>query len=86
MGLSPASVHLHIERLVLEGFPARDRARIAAALQGELARALQAHGLPPGLLQGGDRRALAAPPIRAGAAPEGIGRAAARSVYGGLAR
>jgi hypothetical protein len=37
-------VELHIEELVLRGFAARDRHRIAAAVQSELTRLLSAEG------------------------------------------
>ena len=46
-------VELVLEELVLHGFPAGDRRRIAAAVERELARRIADGGLPPGLASGG---------------------------------
>lgn len=48
------SLHLHIDRLVLEGtaLTPRDGARLQATLGAELARQLQAHALQPELAKG----------------------------------
>ena len=40
------NVRLHIEELVLEGFPPGDRHRIAEAVQAELARLFGTQGVP----------------------------------------
>lgn len=80
-------VRLHVDRLVLEGFHPRDRARVAAAFQAELERLL-AEGPLPEALAGGSTTldALQAPAIHAapGARPERVGAEAARSLHAGL--
>ena len=82
------NVRLHIERLVLDGFPAGDRDRIAAALEVELTRLFAEQGVPPGLTGGGAIPALdgGAFDVTPGARPDRIGAQAAESLYGGLAR
>ncbi|MDD5094797.1 MAG: hypothetical protein PHV74_10530 [Dehalococcoidia bacterium] len=80
------SIQLHIEELVLHGFPAMDRDRIARSVEQELTRLLQQEGIPAGWQQG-----AAIPSIDAGdftmgrgATPEGIGRQISRNLYGGM--
>lgn len=48
MDLRP-EVELHIDDLVLDGVPARDRAAVAEALRAELGRMIAERGLPPDL-------------------------------------
>jgi hypothetical protein len=80
------AVDLHIEELVLHGFAARDRGRIAAAVESELARLLSAGsaqallGNPAGLesLNGGVFE------VKAGAQPQDAGKQIARAVFRGL--
>jgi hypothetical protein len=76
-------IRLHIERLVLDGLPATDRARLRAAVESELARLLAAGGLGRGLAAGGAMARLSAPPIRLerSGRPDALGRAVARSVH-----
>ncbi len=75
---------LHIDRLVLHGFPSRHRATIAAAVERELARLLAAQH-SPNLLTADrtvariDAGTFAA---RAGATPESIGAGIARAISG----
>jgi len=82
------NVRLHIEEVVLEGFPAGDRYRIAAAAEAELTRLFTDRGAPPGLASGGAVPALdggsfdVAPDAR----PDRIGVQVAQAVYGGLSR
>jgi len=80
------SIKLHIEDLVLHGFPAQDRERVARSLQQELTRLLQQDGMPASLQQGG-----AIPHINAGSfnmehtnTQERIGQQISRSLYGGI--
>jgi len=82
------NVRLHIEELVLDGFPPGDRYRIAAAVEVELTRLLTERGVPPGLASGG-----AVPSLDGGsfgvapeARPDRIGAQVAQSVYGGMSR
>ncbi len=81
-------IHLHIERLILDGLPI-DRAQgahVRAAVEAELSRLMTAHGLAPDLQTGG-----AVPSIRAdgiqlapGSSPAQMGRQIAQSVYSGI--
>jgi hypothetical protein len=84
------SLHLHIDRLVLDGLPLRavDRAALQAAVETELARLLSEGGLAPGLVEGG-----AVPALRGGSLQEGrgdkaagLGTQIAQAVYGGIGK
>ena len=81
------NVNLHIEELVLHGFPAGERQRIAAAMQQELGRLITEQGLHAGggtqdlsveRVQGGSLR------IVAGQKPHATGVQIARNVFRGL--
>jgi hypothetical protein len=80
------AVDLHIEELVLHGFAARDRQRIAAAVETELARLLSAEGKrgafakPVGL----ERLNAGVFEMKAGAKPQEAGTQIARAVFRGL--
>ncbi len=81
-----ASVEVHIEELVLDGFSPADRLRIGAALERGLARLLAERGLPEGLAGGAQVDAIDAgsfvrEPL---ATPVSIGGQVAQAVYGGL--
>jgi hypothetical protein len=82
------NIHLHIERLILDGLPVGpgQGARVQAAVEGELARLLAEGGLAPGLRAGGALRAVPANPIQLapGNNPTQIGMQIAQSVYGGI--
>ena len=82
------NVHVHIERLILDGLPLEwsQGPLVRAAIEQELTRLLAAHGLSDELRLGG-----AVPRVRAGALPlareshpAGLGRQIARSVYRGI--
>jgi hypothetical protein len=81
-------IELHIERLVLEGMPVRerDRARIGAAVETELARLFRLPGGGNGWGAGGAVASVKAGAIRVEAAtgPQRLGRQIARSVYGSM--
>lgn len=81
-------VRLRIDELVLHGFPASDRYRIAAAVETELARLLAEQGVPPGLAKGKSVPVLDTGSIRLSpdAGPQRIGTQIARSLFGGLSR
>jgi hypothetical protein len=81
-------IDLHIEELVLEGFPAADRHRIGAAVESELARLFTEQGLPPGLAGGGEIPRLdgGSFEVKAGGRAEAVGGQVAGAVYGGLRR
>jgi hypothetical protein len=82
------TIHVHIERLVLESLPvSRAQApQVKAAVEAELARRLAAEGLAPGLAQGGAVPSVRAPAIALAAAsrPQAIGRQIATAIHGGL--
>jgi hypothetical protein len=82
------SVELHIEELVLHGFPPGDRHRIAQAVQQELTRLFTEQGVPASFTLGGNSDRLEggtfnmAPNARA----QVIGNDIAQSVYTGLTK
>ena len=82
------NIHLHIERLVLDGLPLEhgQGAHVQAAVEAELARLLTEGGVAEGWQTGGAVPEVRADPIHlgAGARPAEIGGQIARSVYGGI--
>jgi hypothetical protein len=88
LSLSRPSLKVHIEELVLHGFAARDRHRIATAVQGELARLMAEGSLlrfrqsPPTV----DRINGGAFKVKAGAKPQAAGAGIARAVFQSLRR
>ncbi len=86
--MSSPDIHLHIERLILDGLPI-ERAQgphVQAAVEAELSRLLTENGLAPDLQAGG-----AMPNVRANAIqlttvsnPTQVGTQIAQSVYGGI--
>ena len=88
-------VHLHIERLTVEGHAGLDREALATAVQTELTRLLTEQGLPDGAVErtaryyaaGPDIASLPAGPTQtAPTAAHTLGARIARSVHGGLGR
>jgi hypothetical protein len=81
---------VNIDSVVLEGvaFGYRDRMRLHAALQTELAQLLAADGLAASLVTGGTRTAMPGGLIAAGseADPETLGKQIAQAVYQGIGR
>ncbi len=84
------NISVHIERLILEGLPVTNSEgpRLQAALEKELGRLLEAHGLSEELRRGG-----AVPRVRADALqlsqenpPDQLGQNIARAVYGGIGK
>jgi hypothetical protein len=81
-------IQVHIDELVLHGFAARDRHKIAAALEHELARLMSGGSLlrlrqsPPavGQVNGGAFK------VKAGARPQVAGAQIARAVFQSLRR
>lgn len=76
-------IEMHIEELVLHGFPPGDRLRIGEAVERELARLLGVRGLPPSFAQGGQISLLDGGTFEATSReqPEIIGARVARAVY-----
>jgi len=74
-------IDLHIEELVLHGFAARDRHRIAAAVQQELSRLIANGGKANQVPLTLDRVDGGAFRVQAGAIPQAAGTQIARAVY-----
>jgi hypothetical protein len=81
-------IHVHIERLILDGLPVGPGggARVQAAVEAELARLLADGSVAEGWQAGAAVPEVRADPINlgAGARPAEIGGQIARSVYGGI--
>jgi hypothetical protein len=79
------TIHVHIDRLVLNGIdlPRRARPAFTAALQQELGHLLAEGGLSPELQGGIALPRIAAPAVAFGpaASPSDMGRQIARAVY-----
>jgi hypothetical protein len=82
------SIELHIEELVLHGFPSSDRHRIGEALQRELTRLFMDEQTPPALAKSAEIERLNGGSFQttATARPEATGAQVARAVFGGLRR
>jgi hypothetical protein len=82
----PLGVELHIGDLVLEGFPAMDRAQLGAVVQQELARLFAERGVPAGLTHGGEVASLEGGEFHVAPDPNAqvIGSQIAQAIYGGL--
>lgn len=86
--MSQSNIHLHIERLILDGLPI-ERAQgphVQAAVEAELTRLLAGNGLASDLQGGGAVPNLNVNAIQlaAGSGPAQIGTQIAQSVYGGI--
>src|SRR3712207_1240881 len=85
---APSSIHIHIERLVLDGIalPHAQRPLLQAALEAELARLLAERGLADGLASGIQVPSLrsSAIPLAHPGEPARLGAQIAQSVYGSL--
>ena len=81
------NIELHIEEIVLDGFPAADRRRIAEALAEELDRLLRTEGLPAWANGAGETPFLdgGALLLDPGARAEDVVDRLARAIYGGQA-
>jgi hypothetical protein len=79
-------IHLHIEELILHGFPSGDRHRIGEAMQRELTRLFTEGTTPPALAKSATVDRLNAGTFQMAAAPrpEATGAQVARAVFGGL--
>lgn len=83
------ALHLHIERLVLDGLPMgpRERRELEATLGAELGRLLAGGALHPELAAGGAVPALRVPDVALapGASGAAVGHGLAASIHAGLA-
>ena len=84
------NIHVHIERLILEGLPVtrNQGPMLQAAVETELARLLATDGLGPEL-----RAGRAVPSVKAGniqlagdSSPNWLGQQIARAVHGGIGK
>jgi hypothetical protein len=84
--MRPQNVELHIEELVLRGFAPGERHRIGEAVERELVRLLDEHGVPPSLAQGIEVERLdgGAFEVSHGSKLETVGVQVAQAIYGGL--
>lgn len=81
------NVHLHIERLVVEGFDV-PRAALGAAVERELARLVAAGGIAPELAGGVALPSVRVPQVTVPPSPKPaqLGGAVAAAVYRGVGR
>ncbi len=82
------NIHLHIERLILDGLPIErsQGPHVQAAVEAELSRLLTENGLAPNLQTGGAMPNVHANAIQltASSSPAQVGTQIAQSVYGGI--
>jgi hypothetical protein len=86
LNTSPPHLELHIEELILQGFPGCDRDRMGAAITQELTRLFTEHGIPrsfqntnqPLRLPGGSFQ------VTTGIRVEIAGAEIAQKIYGGF--
>lgn len=83
MGVKPHAVTLHIEELVLTGFPSGSRHAIADAVQAELARLMGDGGIGNALARGGNYDELRGDAFMLAPrfGPQASGRAIAERLY-----
>jgi hypothetical protein len=79
----PSAVQVHIEELVLEGFDARDRYRIAEGLEQELAQVFAERGVPPGISKSVriERFDAGEFQVTPGTAPKAVGAQVAQTLF-----
>lgn len=77
------SIEIHIDELILHGFPLHQRHQIAEMIQAELQHLLTTNGIPEGLANGGSSHFLDAGSfdVQPTAKPGSIGKSIAGSVY-----
>jgi hypothetical protein len=82
------ALKLHVDTLVLHGFPSANRLTIAKAVERELARLFAAKGVPPSLAELGHIEYLEgrAFDLKPNCQPAPLGAAVASAVYETLAR
>lgn len=81
-----ANIELHINELVLHGFPRSERHRIGEAVRQELLRQFSEQGIPDSLSVQGNIKRLNAGTIQMGqgSKPERTGKQVAQAVYGSV--
>jgi hypothetical protein len=81
-----SSSQVHVEELVLHGFPPASGYSIGDATQQELIRILTTRGLPSQMTQDTTRVSAGSFQLPPGAQPKAIGALVAKAVYGGSKR
>ena len=86
--MTPKSIELHIEELVLRGFAQGDRYQIGEAVEQELTRLFADRGVPQSLAEVGEIASVdgGAFEVAPGSRAEVVGAQVAKAVYGGLGR
>ena len=82
----PARGKVHIEELVLHGFPAASAQAIGEATRQEMTRELRDHGLAPGMVHDATHVTANSFQLPPSAQPNSIGALVARAVFGGSKR
>ena len=82
------NVHLHIDRLVIDGIDIADQQALTTALQAELARLLTEQGVAAPLENGGAWASLPPATLALTGNPTSaqIGRDIAQAIFGGIGR
>ena len=80
------NLELEIEELMLDGFSAADRDRIAQAVHVELERLFAENGVPASFEAGGNVATIDGGSFEAApdSSPESVGAQVARALYGGM--
>jgi hypothetical protein len=80
------TIELHIEELVLDGFPVQDGDVIATTVRQELGRLMSEGDVPSRLMQSNDigQLDISTVELESGTDAEATGRRIAASIYGGL--
>jgi hypothetical protein len=81
---APLAVEVHIERLVLHGFPAGLPGQLGHVVQSELSEIFSTRGLPLEMSAAGDiaRIDRGSCPLNSSATPASLGARIAASIYG----
>ena len=87
MGMNSPNIELHIEELILDGFPRGQRYEIAEAISRELER-LMAQRMPQSITTAAavDKVDAGVVELRRPATPEAVGAGIAQQIYGGMSR
>ena len=82
------NLELHIDELILHGFPQGDLHRIGSAVENELARLLEESGIPESLTTRGGAENIDAGAfeVSGNSMPDAVGSQVARAVYRGLSK
>ena len=85
MDVTPTSVELHIDTLVLEGMSDGDAARIRYAMQRELGRLFTEQGVPEAWVDGEASQRIdeISFDVQRSATPVQLGKHVAEAIYGG---